>query len=243
MRLNSYMAKSGVASRRASDELILSGRVMVNNKVVRELGSKVEEEDVVQVDGQTIELVETMYYVALNKPRGYVCTNYDPNETKYARDLIDTKYRDLLFNVGRLDKDSNGLVLFTNDGEFMNKMLHPKFEIEKEYLVKLDYPVKHEDLERALSGIYIDEKTPYKIKRYDYIPDTRLYFFVTLTEGKNREIRKIFEYFGYRVKSLTRVRFGSVVLGNLEVGDYRNLTKKEVFSLLSLAEGKKGGKP
>ena len=116
IRLQAYMAKCGVGSRRSCEELIKQGRVMINNKVVREMGVKVGADDVVQVDTETIEPADKLYYIALNKPRGYVCTNFDPNEEKYARDLIGIRDNRLLFNVGRLDKDSNGLIIFTNDG-------------------------------------------------------------------------------------------------------------------------------
>ena len=233
MRLQAYLAKCGVASRRGSEELIRQGRVMVNNKTVKEMGVKVNETDIVQVDTETVELVEKLYYIALNKPRGYVCTNYDPNESMYARDLINMKDQNILFHVGRLDKDSNGLILFTNDGKFGNSMMHPKYEIEKEYLVKLDRNVAIEDLNKALEGLYIDMPKPYKIKRYDFVPRTKQYIRITLTEGKNREIRKIFSFLGYEVKSLTRIRIGCVELGDLEVGEWRNLRKEEIEGLLN----------
>ena len=243
MRLQVYMAKSGVASRRGSEELISQGRVMVNNKTVREMGMKVGEEDIVQVDGDTIELVNRTYYIALNKPKGYVCTNYDPNETKYARELIQMRDADLLYNVGRLDKESNGLILFTNDGEFANSMMHPKYQVEKEYIVKLDRNVEIEDLNKALDGLYIDMSTPYRIKRYDLIPRTKQFLKVTLTEGKNREIRKIFSFLGYDVKSLTRIRIGCVELGDLQPGEWRNLSTKEIAGLLSGKNNEKKVKP
>lgn len=233
MRLQAYMAKCGVASRRASEELISQGRVMVNNKTIREQGYKVIEDDIIQVDGDTIELPNKKYYIALNKPRGYVCTNYDPNEDKYARELIGMKDANLLFNVGRLDKDSNGLLLFTNDGDFANKMMHPKYEVEKEYIVKLNRNVDIDDLNRALDGLYIDMPSQYRIKRYDLIPRTKEFIKVTLTEGKNREIRKIFSYLDYDVKSLTRIRIGCVELGDLESGEWRNLSQDEINGLLS----------
>mgnify|MGYP002515392438 CR=1 FL=1 len=239
MRLQAYMAKCGVASRRGSEELIEQGRVMVNNKTVRQMGLKVGPEDIVQVDGETIELVDRKYYIALNKPKGYVCTNYDPNETKYARELIAMRDADLLYNVGRLDKESNGLILFTNDGEFANAMMHPKYQVEKEYLVKLDRPIEIEDLNKALDGIYIDIPQPYKIKRYDLIPRTKLFLKVTLTEGKNREIRKIFSFLGYDVKSLTRIRIGCVELGDMVPGEWRNLTAEEISGLLSGKDNEK----
>ena len=239
MRLQAYMAKCGVGSRRSSEELIAQGRVMINNKTVREMGVKVGPEDIVQVDGETIELVEKKYYIALNKPKGYVCTNYDPNETLYARELIGMRDMDLLFHVGRLDKESNGLILFTNDGQFGNAMMHPKYVVEKEYIVKLDRPVEIEDLNKALDGLYIDMPRPYRIKRYDLIPRTKQFIKVTLTEGKNREIRKIFSFLGYDVKSLTRIRIGCVELGDMEPGEWRNLSAKEISGLLSGAGNSK----
>ena len=243
MRLQAYMSKCGVASRRASEDLIAQGRVMVNNKTIREMGFKVNEDDIVQVDGETIELSEKKYYIALNKPRGYVCTNYDPNEDRYARSLIDIRDNNLLFNVGRLDKDSTGLLLFTNDGDFANRMMHPKYEIEKEYIVKLNRNVEFDDLNRALDGIYIDMSIPYRIKRYDLIPRTKDFIKVTLTEGKNREIRKIFSYLNYDVKSLTRIRIGCVELGDMQPGEWRNLTKEEVEGLISGKNNSRDIKP
>ncbi|MBQ0070238.1 MAG: rRNA pseudouridine synthase [Spirochaetales bacterium] len=233
MRLQAYMAKCGVASRRGSEELIAQGRVMVNNKVIREQGFKVTEEDIVQVDQETIELPTQLYYIALNKPKGYVCTNFDPNETKYARDLIGMRDANLLFNVGRLDKESNGLILFTNDGNFANAMMHPRYEVEKEYIVKLNRNIEFDDLNKALDGIYIDLPQPYKIKRYDLMPRTKSFVRVTLTEGKNREIRKIFNYLDYDVKSLTRIRIGNVELGEMQPGEWRNLKQEEIAGLFS----------
>lgn len=240
MRLQAYMAKCGVGSRRASEELIRSGRVMVNNQVVREMGVKVGPDDIVQVDMETIELADRLWYIALNKPRGYVCTNFDPNEEKYARDLIDIRESHMLFNVGRLDKDSNGLIIFTNDGDFANRMMHPRYEVEKEYIVKLDRPVAIDDLRRALDGVFIDQPRPYRIKRYDLMPRTRDFVRVTLVEGKNREIRKIFSYLGYDVKSLTRIRVGCVELDELMPGEWRTLTREEVSGLLTGKGNSKG---
>ncbi len=232
MRLQAYISKCGVASRRAAEELIKAGRVMVNNKKVTEMGFKVNENDIVQVDTETIEISEKLYYIALNKPKGYVCSNYDPKEDRFARDLINMKDKDLLFNVGRLDKESSGLLLFTNDGKFANSMMHPRYEVEKEYIVKLDRNIEIEDLNKALDGLYIDMPKPYRIKRYDFIPRTKQFIRVTLTEGKNREIRKIFSFLGYDVKSLVRIRIGCVELDDMEVGEWRNLKKEEIDGLL-----------
>lgn len=235
LRLQVYMAKCGVGSRRFCESLIEQGRVMVNNRTIKEMGVKVGPADVVQVDGETIEPVDNVYYIALNKPHGYVCTNYDPNEDKYARSLITIRDQHLLFNVGRLDKDSNGLIIFSNDGDFANKVTHPRNQIEKEYVVHLDRKPQVEDLKKALQGLYIDMSQPYRIKSYEFIPQRRDYIKVVLTEGKNREIRKIFSFLGYEVKGLTRIRIGCIELGSLQPGEFRNLSRKEIEGLI---EGK-----
>ena len=225
IRLQSYLAKCGAGSRRSCENLILEGRVMVNNKVVTELGTKVNENDIVYVDATLAEPSEQSYYFVLNKPRGYVCTNYDPNETAYARDLIDIPEKNLLFNVGRLDKDSQGLIIFTNDGEFANTVMHPSSETEKEYIVKTDLDILKKDMDDAYRGLV----KPYKIKSYKLLGKREVS--VVLTEGKNREIRNLFDILGYQVKKLTRIRIGDVHLGDLAGGHYRRMTKAEIQSL------------
>ena len=225
IRLQSYLAKSGMGSRRSCETLISEGRVRVNNKVVTELGTKVDEDDIVYVDDILAEPAERSYYIALNKPRGYVCTNHDPNETAYARDLIDIPERNLLFNVGRLDKDSQGLIIFTNDGDFANTVMHPSSETEKEYVVRVDRDLEKKDLDDAYRGLV----TPYKIKSYKLISKREVK--VVLTEGKNREIRNMFDILGYEVKKLVRIRIGKVELGELQPGQFRKLTSAEIRSL------------
>lgn len=233
IRLQSYLAKCGVGSRRGCEELITQGRVMVNNRRVTELGTKVDEDDIVYVDDMLAEPEERNYYYALNKPRGYVCTNYDPNETAYARDLIDVPEKSLLFNVGRLDKDSQGLILFTNDGDFANLIMHPSSETEKEYIVRTDLEILKKDMDDAYRGLI----RPYRIKSYRILGKRDAS--VVLTEGKNREIRNMFEAMGYEVKRLTRIRIGHIELGELGLGKYRKLTKSEVNSLIEDAKGRK----
>ena len=169
IRLQVYMAKSGCGSRRFCETLITAGRVTVNTKRVTTLGTKVDQDDVVMVDDELVEPSDKTYYYALNKPKGYVCTNYDPNEKLYARDLITIADKNLLFNIGRLDKESTGLVLFTNDGEVAQKIMHPSEQIEKEYMVNCTTEVKRMDLEDALKGIYIDIPQPYRIKRFEIL--------------------------------------------------------------------------
>ncbi len=231
VRLQVYLAKCGFGSRRSCEGLIQSGRVTVNTKRVTELGTKIEQDDIVYVDDVFAEPQEKDYYFALNKPRGYVCTNYDPNETVYARDLIDIEDRNLLFNVGRLDKDSQGLIFFTNDGDFANLITHPSSETEKEYLVKTDKDLLKKDMDDAYRGLV----KPYHIKSYKMISKREVK--VVLTEGKNREIRNLFEIMGYEVKKLTRIRIGKVELGELPSGMYRKLTKQEIKSLIDDAGG------
>lgn len=231
IRLQAYMAKSGCGSRRSCETLISTGRVTVNTKRVTELGTKVNEEDVVMVDDELIEPSDKTYYYALNKPKGYVCTNYDPNEKLYARDLINIPDRNLLFHIGRLDKESTGLILFTNDGDVAQKLMHPSQQIEKEYMVNCSTEVQREDLEEALKGVYIDIKQPYRIKRFEIL--TKKWVRIVLTEGKNREIRKIFSYYGYDVKQLVRVRIGCLELEDLKIGEYRTVTAAEIDAMLS----------
>ena len=233
IRLQSYLAKCGVGSRRGCEELRTQGRVMVNNRKVTELGTKVNEDDIVYVDDMLAEPEERNYYYALNKPRGYVCTNYDPNETAYARDLLDVPEKSLLFNVGRLDKDSQGLILFTNDGDFANLIMHPSSETEKEYIVRTDLEILKKDMDDAYRGLI----KPYRIRSYRILGKRDAS--VVLTEGKNREIRNMFEAIGYEVKKLTRVRIGHIELGELGLGKYRKLTKSEVNSLIEDAKGRK----
>lgn len=229
VRLQVYLAKSGVGSRRFCEQLITAGRVRVNNKRVVELGTKVEENDIVYVDDVLAEPQEKEYYFALNKPRGYVCTNWDPNETVYARDLIDIEDNNLLFNVGRLDKDSQGLIFFTNDGDFANLITHPSSETEKEYLVRTDRDILKKDMDDAYRGLV----KPYHIKSYKMVSKREVK--IVLTEGKNREIRNMFEILGYEVKKLVRLRIGNVELGDLPTGKYRKLTLKEIKSLRDAA--------
>ena len=230
IRLQSYLAKSGFGSRRFCERLIADGRVSVNTKLVTEMGVKVSADDVVMVDDVLAEPADRVVYYVLHKPKGYVCTNYDPNEKLYARDLITIPESNLLFHVGRLDKESTGLILYTNDGDAAQKIMHPSHEIEKEYAVMTQETIRRVDMEDALRGVYIDSQRPYVIKKFAL--RSKRWAVVTLTEGKNRELRKIFSYFGYTVKQLIRIRIGPILLGDLPVGKYRPVTKGEMKALL-----------
>ncbi|MHC1693335.1 MAG: pseudouridine synthase [Sphaerochaetaceae bacterium] len=231
IRLQSYLAKSGFGSRRSCEQLIADGHVSINTRIVTEMGTKVDADDVVMVDTTLAEPSERIYYYALNKPRGYVCTNHDPNERLYARDLITTSDNNLLFHIGRLDKESSGLILYTNDGDTAQKIMHPSSQVEKEYAVMTEETIRREDLEDALRGIYIDNQKPYTIKKFAL--KSKRWASITLTEGKNRELRKIFSYFGYTVLRLVRIRIGPIQLGTLPEGKYRPVTKNEITALLA----------
>ena len=233
IRLQSYLAKSGFGSRRFCEQLIADGRVSVNTKIITEMGVKVSADDVVMVDDMLAEPADRVMYYALHKPKGYVCTNYDPNEKLYARDLITIPENKLLFHVGRLDKESTGLILYTNDGDAAQRIMHPSHEVEKEYAVMTTEPIRRTDMEDALRGVYIDSQKPYTIRKFEL--RSKRWVVVTLTEGKNRELRKIFSYFGYTVKRLVRIRIGPILLGELPEGKYRPVTKGEIKALL---EGK-----
>lgn len=233
IRLQSFLAKSGFGSRRTCENLIAEGHVSVNNKTITEMGVKVEADDAVLVDTVPAEPSDRVYYYALNKPRGYVCTNYDPNEKLYARDLITIAESNLLFHIGRLDKDSSGLILFSNDGDTAHKIMHPSSEIEKEYAVLTTETLERTHLEEALKGVYIDNQKPYTIKNFAI--KSKRWVSITLTEGKNRELRKIFSYFGYTIERLVRIRIGPIKLGTLPEGKFRPVTKSEIKALL---EGK-----
>lgn len=231
IRLNSYLSKAGIGSRRFCENLIEEGRVKINNKKVIQMGEKVEKNDVVYFDNILVEPITNSYYYLLNKPRGWVCTNSDKFAKKIARDLILTENAHLLFNVGRLDKESEGLLLFTNDGDFSYNLTHPKKEVEKEYMVHLKTPIDKRVLIQATKGLKIKNQI-YKIKSFSI--ESKYWINIILTEGKNREIRMILENSGMQIHRLVRVRIGNLTLGNLKLGSFRALNKAEIKSLKEL---------
>lgn len=228
IRLQLYLARCGVASRRASEIIITEGRVTVNGQKVDKLGSKVSLDDVVCVDGKEVKIEEIKRYVLLFKPTGVVCSLADEKDRQVAADLLKSKYSERLYNVGRLDMFSQGLILFTNDGEFARKLSHPSSQIEKEYIVDTSLPIPLSVPESFKKGIRIDDVF-YKCLDAELLNTHRMR--VVLVEGKNREIRRIFEYFQIGIKSLTRVRIGSLGIDGLQSGEFRDLTVNEIRSL------------
>ena len=233
-RLQKVIAASGYCSRRKAEELISNGKVIVNGEVVTELGTKVNSSDVIVVEGKAISYEEKEYYM-LNKPREVISSASDDKGRKTVVDYIETDKR--IYPVGRLDYDTTGLILLTNDGEFANNMMKPNNNIVKTYLAKLDSVLTKEDSEKLLKGIVIDgvKCTPNKVKLKEIDKKTnRCLVEISIHEGRNHEVRKLFEKLGYDTLKLTRVSYGNLRLGNLRSGEYRPLSKAEINELLSL---------
>jgi 23S rRNA pseudouridine2605 synthase len=233
IRLQVYLSHAGIASRRACEQLIAAGRVAVNGNIVTEMGSKVAPGDRVTFDGKPVTPEKTYHYIALNKPPGYLCSSSDPEGRPLAVDLLPKSIHERLYNVGRLDFLSQGLILFTNDGGFAARLSHPSAEIEKEYLVEAAGPIPDAFLDAFREGIIIED-VPYICKSIER-PSTRSgqrsgrrEVNIVLIEGKNREIRRVFSAFHLHPKRLERLRIGPVELGNLAEGKSRPLSKSEL---------------
>lgn len=227
-RLQKRIAQAGVASRRKAEELIISGKVKVNGKIITELGTKVDNHDEIEVDGKIITMEDKEYYL-LNKPRGVITTTDDDKNRKTVIDLIDTTAR--IYPVGRLDYDTTGALLLTNDGEFANIMMHPANEIDKVYLAKLNGIIKGEQIQTLKKGVKLDnvvvKASRVKLKKVNIENNTSMVE-ITIHEGKNHQVKRMFEAVGYQVDKLTRERIGIFQLEGLRSGEYRKLTPKEV---------------
>jgi 23S rRNA pseudouridine2605 synthase len=233
VRLQKFLAEGGVASRRASEELILSGAVAVNGQVVKVLGTKVDPaHDRVTVDG-TLVKTRRKLYVALNKPRGYLCTRRDPANRRAVGDLLPKEWTSL-YAVGRLDYDSEGLLLLTNDGEFCLRLTHPRYGVRKKYLATVEGRVRPQALAQMVRGVVHQEEELRADKtRLLSANQSHSIVEVELSEGKYREVRRLFESEGLRVTQLRRTQIGRIKLGDLPVGKWRILTGPEIRTLLS----------
>ena len=233
IRLQKAISEAGVCSRREAEKLILQGKVEVNGMIVKTLGTKVKGDDVIFVNGKEILKEEKEYYL-LYKPRGVISSSKDEKGRKTVVDLIDTNKR--LFPVGRLDYDTSGIILLTNDGELSNKLLHPSKSVEKTYVAKVEGLVIKPEIKRLENGIIIDgiktKKAKAKLIKYDKKNDSS-YIKLTITEGRNHQVKKMFEEIGHEVKKLKRESFSFLDLTGLKVGEYRKLNKKEVKKLYS----------
>jgi len=227
MRLNKYLAQCGLGSRRKCDEIISKGKIKINGQIVKDFSFSVTNEDYVQYNNKLID-AETLVTYMLFKPKGYICTKNDKYNRKVIYDLLPPGN---LFSVGRLDYDTTGLILLTNDGDLCYKLSHPKFQIKKKYIVSTDQKLTNSQVKQISKGLRIDNKIKYTAT-INFLSSEKNKFFwdVILTEGKNREIKKIFNFFGIKVLSLHRYKFGNLMLGALKEGKYRKIKKSELKS-------------
>lgn len=237
-RLQKIIASSGICSRRKAEELILAGKVKVNGQVVSELGLKFNEKAVIEVDGEIVTKEEKEYYI-LNKPRGVLTTTSDDKNRKTVLDLIETDKR--IYPVGRLDYDTTGVLLLTNDGEFANMIMHPKNEIDKVYIAKVKGIMTGEAVHKLENGVIVDDclvkASRVKVRKID-IKTNHSLVEITIHEGKNHQVKKMFEKVGYLVDKLKRERIAFLTVDGLKSGEYRKLTNKEISKLYVLATKK-----
>ena len=233
MRINKYLSESGVCSRRAADKLIEDGEVKINGKSAK-LGDDVTDDDLVTVGGEVVSAVKKYDYYAMNKPKGYVCTVKDDKGRKTVMDLLPPGIQRVV-PVGRLDYDTEGLLLFTNDGELTNKLTHPKNGVYKTYLVKVESYIPDEALKTLSRGVELDGKytNPCKVKLIERNKlGTKLH--VSINEGRNRQVRRMFEAIGFDIDFLKRISIGELTVSGLDCGDVRKLNKREIEYLKSL---------
>ena len=230
-RLQKVIASSGFTSRRKAEDLIKEGKVLVNGEVVRELGTKVNGNDDIVIDGIHLEKEDKVYYL-LNKPRGVISSVSDEKNRKTIVDLIKTDKR--IYPIGRLDYDTTGIILLTNDGELSNILMHPKNHVEKTYLAKLNKYMNKDSLKKLQKGVEIEGikcvPTKIKLKKNDPYKNISMVE-ITIVEGRNHIVKRVFESLGYLVDKLTRTNYAFLTLDNLKSGEYRALTIKEVKKL------------
>lgn len=236
-RLQKVIAQSGYCSRRKAEELISKGHVQVNGNTITAMGVKVNYDDDITVDGEAISVKQDKVYFLLNKPRGIVTTTSDEKNRKTVVDLIDTDKR--IYPVGRLDYDTTGVLLLTNDGELTNMLIHPKNNVEKQYIAKIEGIPTKEELQVLASGVVIDghktSRAKVKLRKMDKKNNTSV-IDLFIHEGKNHQIKKMFETIGYHVIKLRRDRFAFLTVDDLKSGEYRELTVKEVKQLYGLIQ-------
>ena len=235
MRINKFLASSCVASRRGADELIKDGVVKINGKIC-EPGDDVEVgSDSVTVNGRPVNVVKKFDYYMMNKPKGYVCTVKDDKGRKTVMDLLPNNAK-RLFPIGRLDYDTEGLLILTNDGDLTFRLTHPKNEVPKTYLVKTEKPVSDEDLAKLRAGVYIDGVKTNKcnVKLIETTKNGGSKLHITITEGRNRQVRKMFEAVNNCVDFLKRIKIGDLTLTGLDRGEVRQLSAREIDYLMNL---------
>lgn len=238
MPLNKFIAHAGVTARRDAAEMVKKGLVKVNGETVTEPGHKVSAKDEVRVNGKKIFLAKNLVYILLNKPKDYITTTDDPQGRKTVLDIIGRATTERVYPVGRLDRNTSGVLLFTNDGELAQKLTHPSNEVKKVYHVTLDKPLDKKDFDQILKGVTLEDgSASVDVLAYADTKD-KTQIGVEIHSGRNRIVRRIFEHLGYDVKNLDRVIFAGLTKKNIERGKYRFLTEKEVRDLKHFSKGK-----
>lgn len=235
MRLQKFLAHCGVASRRQAEVIISQSRVSVNGKIVTNPATDVNDQDLVKVDGKTVKINKTYKYYLLNKPLGVVSTASDEKGRVNVIDLIESDKR--LYPIGRLDMDTTGIILITNDGKLTQILTHPKYELSKTYIAKVKQRPNKDSLNKLRSGVYIDgRKTKEAQVKILNSYENETLIEISIEEGRNRQIRKMFDAIGHPIISLKRVKIGEIEIGGLMVGDYRELNKEELAYITKIKE-------
>lgn len=244
IRLNKYLSLCGLGSRRGVEGLVLSGQIKINKSRVESLSVYVDtEKDTVFYRNKKLEPVESFHYIILNKPRGYITTLDDELNRPKVMDLIPERYRKAgLFPVGRLDRDTEGILIFTNDGNLAQKLCRPRYKVKKEYLVHLDKPLERKDKEKIEKGVFIHQlEIKTGAARLEAVDDSWQRIRFVIHEGKKRQIRYTFGNMGYRVKKLKRTGYGPLRLSGIKTGEFRTLKEKEIKLLKKTVSGKSDG--
>lgn len=237
MRINKFISLCGVASRRAADEIVREGRVQVNGEVLDEPGREVDEGDDVRVDGKRVSPPKRHRIILFHKPAGCVCSASDPQDRATVYDYLPAEYRSMKY-IGRLDLQSRGLLLFTDDGDLIYRLTHPKFEVPRSYYVWTTRPLSRSAADRLIAGVEIGENDRGEIEKghAEEIFFDQGFFEMVLCEGKNREIRRMLEAVGYTIRDLKRVSYAGITLGNMRPGEFRELSPSEEKTLRQACE-------
>lgn len=238
MPLNKFIAYGGICSRRDAVELIKGGKVKVNGELILEPGHKVAPSDLVSVSGKPVKRVNNLVYILLNKPKDYITTTDDPQERKTVLDLVQSATTERIYPVGRLDRNTSGVLLLTNDGDLAQKLTHPSNEIKKVYAVTLDKPLTKTHFDAILKGVELEDGMATVDVLAYADPSDKTQIGVELHSGRNRIVRRIFEHFGYDVKGLDRVTFAGLTKKNVNRGKWRFLSEKEVRDLKFFKKGR-----
>jgi 23S rRNA pseudouridine2605 synthase len=237
MPLNKFIAHAGICARRDAAEMVKKGLVKVNNQLITEPGHKVSAKDEIHVNGKKIFLAKNLVYILINKPKDYITTTDDPQKRKTVLDLIQRATRERVYPVGRLDRNTSGVLLLTNDGDLSQKLTHPKHEVKKIYQVTLDKPLDKKDFDQILKGVVLEDgPASVDVLAYPDLKD-KTQIGVEIHSGRNRIVRRIFEHLGYDVKNLDRVMFAGLTKKNIERGKWRYLSEKEVRDLKHFGKG------